>query len=254
MCSHRGAVAPGCPSTPRGHAGGAPQLERLGLTRAKTPVPRPIGDRALSYSVLRELTARGNGYQWGRPCPQCCNALVSSCLPFLAGPTRISPGQSPSVRSQDGPSCRHRISASFRNPLGSLTISVRSIHRDFQRTNCPSCRCEADGNERFVGAGGQGGAATQLALPRPSTNDHPRIGSGSISSAVSVPSGSAPFHIAIGRRWKGTKIRLYVAGLNVRIVTFDGKLLRQLILDTSRTYQPSGLPRYRVREGSDVPR
>jgi len=62
------------------------------------------------------------------------------------------------------------------------------------------------------------------------------------------------FHIAIGRRWKGTKIRLYVADLDVRIVTFDGKLLRQLTLDTTRTYQPSGLPRYRVREGSDVPR
>jgi hypothetical protein len=37
-------------------------------------------------------------------------------------------------------------------------------------------------------------------------------------------------------------------------VTFDGTPLRQLTLDTSRVYQPSGLPRYRVREGSDVPR
>jgi hypothetical protein len=37
-------------------------------------------------------------------------------------------------------------------------------------------------------------------------------------------------------------------------MTFDGTLLRQLTLDTTRTYQPSGLPRYRVREGSDVPR
>ena len=51
------------------------------------------------------------------------------------------------------------------------------------------------------------------------------------------------FHIAIGRRWKGTPIRLYVADLDVRIMTFDGKLLRQLTLDTSRTYGPSGLPR-----------
>ena len=49
-------------------------------------------------------------------------------------------------------------------------------------------------------------------------------------------------------------IRLYVADLDIRIVTLDGTLLRHLTLDTSRTYQPSGLPRTRVREGSRVPR
>jgi hypothetical protein len=54
----------------------------------------------------------------------------------LPGPTGISPSQSSSIRSQDGPSCRHRISASFWNLLGSRTISMRSVHRDFQRTNC----------------------------------------------------------------------------------------------------------------------
>lgn len=53
---------------------------------------------------------------------------------------------------------------------------------------------------------------------------------------------------------KGTRIRLYVADLDVRIVTFDGTLLRQLTLDPTRRYQPSGLPRFRVREGSGVPR
>ena len=71
---------------------------------------------------------------------------------------------------------------------------------------------------------------------------------------VTLRHDSKLFHIAVGRRWKGTRIRLYVADLDVRIVTFDGKLLRQLTLDPTRTYQPSGLPRYRVREGSDVPR
>ena len=53
---------------------------------------------------------------------------------------------------------------------------------------------------------------------------------------------------------QGTPIRLYVADLDVRIVTLDGTLLRHLTLDTSRTYQPSGLSRTRVREGSCVPR
>ena len=50
----------------------------------------------------------------------------------LPGPTGISPSQSSPIRSQDGPSYIHRISASFRNPLGSRSISVRSVHRDFQ--------------------------------------------------------------------------------------------------------------------------
>jgi hypothetical protein len=42
-------------------------------------------------------------------------------------------------------------------------------------------------------------------------------------------------------------IRLYLADLDIRIVTLDSTLLRHLTLDTSRTYQPSGLPRSRVR-------
>jgi hypothetical protein len=48
------------------------------------------------------------------------------------------------------------------------------------------------------------------------------------------------FHIAIGRRHKGTPIRLYVADLDVRIVTLDGTLLRHHF---GQAYQPSGLPR-----------
>jgi hypothetical protein len=33
----------------------------------------------------------------------------------------------------------------------------------------------------------------------------------------------------VGRRHKGKRIRLYVAGLDVRIVTWDGELLRHLV-------------------------
>jgi hypothetical protein len=71
---------------------------------------------------------------------------------------------------------------------------------------------------------------------------------------VTLRHDSKLFHIAIGRRHKGTPIRLYIADLDIRIVTLDGTLLRHLTLDTPRTYQPSGLPRTRVREGSRVPR
>jgi transposase InsO family protein len=90
----------------------------------------------------------------------------------------------------------------------------------------------------------------------PVAKTHFRVRTDKVDSCgkVTLRHDSKLFHIAIGRRWKGTKIRLYVADLDVRIVTLDGKLLRQLTLDTTRRYQPSGLPRYRVREGSDVPR
>jgi len=39
------------------------------------------------------------------------------------------------------------------------------------------------------------------------------------------------------RRHRGTTIVLFVADRDVRIVTEDGELLRQLVLDPTRDYQ-----------------
>jgi transposase InsO family protein len=47
-------------------------------------------------------------------------------------------------------------------------------------------------------------------------------------------------HIKVGRRHAGTRVLMLVAGLHVRIVNQDGDLLRELILDPSRDYQPMG--------------
>jgi transposase InsO family protein len=47
-------------------------------------------------------------------------------------------------------------------------------------------------------------------------------------------------HIKVGRRHAGTRVLMLVAGLHVRIVTEDGELLRELVLDPSRDYQPMG--------------
>jgi len=47
-------------------------------------------------------------------------------------------------------------------------------------------------------------------------------------------------HIKVGRRHAGTRVLLLVAGLDVRIVTEDGELLRELVLDPTRDYQPMG--------------
>ncbi len=45
-------------------------------------------------------------------------------------------------------------------------------------------------------------------------------------------------HIGIGRAYKGQRIVLLVAGRDIRILTEDGELLRQLKLDPNRSYQP----------------
>jgi transposase InsO family protein len=48
-------------------------------------------------------------------------------------------------------------------------------------------------------------------------------------------------HIGMGRALKGTRIILLVAGRKVRIITTEGRLLRDFELDPSRDYQPQGL-------------
>jgi transposase InsO family protein len=47
-------------------------------------------------------------------------------------------------------------------------------------------------------------------------------------------------HIKVGRRHAGKRVVMLVAGLDVRIVSADGELLRELVLDPSRDYQPMG--------------
>ena len=49
-------------------------------------------------------------------------------------------------------------------------------------------------------------------------------------------------HIGIGRAYKGQRIILLVAGRDIRILTEDGELLRQLKLDPNRSYQPLECP------------
>jgi len=45
-------------------------------------------------------------------------------------------------------------------------------------------------------------------------------------------------HISIGRAYKHQPIRLLIADRHVRILTEDGELIRKLILDPTRNYQP----------------
>ena len=51
------------------------------------------------------------------------------------------------------------------------------------------------------------------------------------------------FPAALMRRpHAGVRVLVLVADLKVRVVTQDGELLRELILDPSRDYQPVGRP------------
>jgi transposase InsO family protein len=47
-------------------------------------------------------------------------------------------------------------------------------------------------------------------------------------------------HIGVGLAYKNRSVRLLVAGDHVRVITDEGSLLRELILDPSRDYQPLG--------------
>ena len=47
-------------------------------------------------------------------------------------------------------------------------------------------------------------------------------------------------HIAVGRANKGRRVVLLIADRDVRVLSAEGEILRQLTLDPSRKYQPLG--------------
>ena len=49
-------------------------------------------------------------------------------------------------------------------------------------------------------------------------------------------------HIGIGRQHREKRIIMLINGLEIRILTRQGELLRQLTLDPTKDYQPTGLP------------
>ncbi len=58
--------------------------------------------------------------------------------------------------------------------------------------------------------------------------------------AVTLRHDSKLLHIKVGRRHAGTRVLILVAGLDVRIVTEDGELIRELTIDPAKTYQGLG--------------
>lgn len=57
---------------------------------------------------------------------------------------------------------------------------------------------------------------------------------------VTLRHGTRLHHIGVGHAHKGKRVTLLVDGLDVRVVSTDGELLRHLTLDPGRDYQPQG--------------
>jgi transposase InsO family protein len=57
---------------------------------------------------------------------------------------------------------------------------------------------------------------------------------------VTLRHGTRLHHIGVGHAHKGKRVILLVDGLDVRVVSHDGELLRHLTLDPTRDYQPQG--------------
>lgn len=57
------------------------------------------------------------------------------------------------------------------------------------------------------------------------------------SGIVTLRHNSRLHHIGVGRRHAGTKVLILVQDLDIRIITRDGELLRQLVLDPAQDYQ-----------------
>jgi hypothetical protein len=90
-------------------------------------------------------------------------------------------------------------------------------------------------------------AARPKAVPGDRSADtHDRVRTDKIGATgtVTLRHGGKLYHIGIGRTHAGTGILLLAQDLHVRIIAAaTGELLRELILDPSRNYQPTGKPR-----------
>ena len=57
---------------------------------------------------------------------------------------------------------------------------------------------------------------------------------------VTLRHGARLHHIGVGHAHKNKRVIMLIDGLDVRIISDDGELLRHLMLDPSRDYQPQG--------------
>jgi Integrase core domain len=89
-------------------------------------------------------------------------------------------------------------------------------------------------------------AARPKAAPGDRTADtHDRVRNDTVDTngTVTLRHGGKLYHVGIGRTHARTRVILLVQDLNVRVVNAaTGELLRELVLDPERSYQPAGRP------------
>ena len=62
------------------------------------------------------------------------------------------------------------------------------------------------------------------------------------SGKLSLRQGGKLHHIGVGRDYRNRRVIMLIAGLDIRVVTEDGELLRHLTLDPTKNYQGTGRP------------
>lgn len=68
---------------------------------------------------------------------------------------------------------------------------------------------------------------------------HDRIDSG---GTVTLRHGGKLHHIGVGRDHRHARVTMLISGLQIRIITQDGELIRELTLDPNKIYQGTGRP------------
>jgi hypothetical protein len=75
------------------------------------------------------------------------------------------------------------------------------------------------------------------------THDRVRTDRVHADGTVTLRTGGRLHHIGLGRTYAGTSVLLIVQDLSIRVINAaTGELLRDLILDPARDYQPTGQP------------
>jgi len=91
--------------------------------------------------------------------------------------------------------------------------------------------------------------ATPDPITHPATHDRIRHDTVDKAGSVTLRHHSRLHHIGIGRTYAGTCVILLIQDLQIRIINAaTGELLRELILDPNRDYQPTGAPKGPTRK------
>ena len=61
-----------------------------------------------------------------------------------------------------------------------------------------------------------------------------------IAGVITLRHDSRLHHIGLGRKLTGTRVLVLIDDLRVRVLTEDGEVIRELVLDPTRDYQPHG--------------